>query len=89
LLGFSLMGGLIPGSLFSLAVRLAPRENAISTTVGWMTQCSALGQFAGPPMVGWVAGVAGGWQWTWIVTGSCCGLGLFLARRIARRLALP
>lgn len=88
LLVFSMMGGLIPGSLFSLAVRLAPRESAISTTVGWMTQCSALGQFAGPPLVGWVAGLAGGWQWTWAVTGSCCLVGLLLAQRIARRLAL-
>lgn len=89
LLVFSMMGGLIPGSLFSLAVRLAPRENAISTTVGWMTQCSALGQFAGPPLVGWVAGLAGGWQWTWGVTGASCVVGLLLAWRIARRLALP
>lgn len=88
LLVFSMMGGLIPGSLFSLAVRLAPRENAISTTVGWMTQCSALGQFAGPPLVGWVAGLAGGWQWTWAVTGSGCLVGLLLAQRISRRLAL-
>ena len=88
LLVFSMMGGLIPGSLFSLAVRLAPRESAISTTVGWMTQCSALGQFAGPPLVGWVAGLAGSWQWTWAVTGSCCLVGLLLAQRIARRLAL-
>lgn len=88
LLAFSMMGGLIPGSLFSLAVRLAPRENAISTTVGWMTQCSALGQFAGPPLVGWVAGLAGGWQWTWGVTGASCVVGLLLAWRIARRLAL-
>lgn len=89
LLVFSMMGGLIPGSLFSLAVRLAPRENAISTTVGWMTQCSALGQFVGPPLVGWVAGLAGGWQWTWGVTGASCVVGLLLAWRIARRLALP
>lgn len=89
LLVFSMMGGLIPGSLFSLAVRLAPRENAISTTVGWMTQCSALGQFVGPPLVGWVAGLAGGWQWTWGVTGASCVAGLLLAWRIARRLALP
>lgn len=89
LLVFSMMGGLIPGSLFSLAVRLSPRENAISTTVGWMTQCSALGQFVGPPLVGWVAGLAGGWQWTWGVTGASCVAGLLLAWRIARRLALP
>jgi MFS family permease len=76
---FSLVGGLIPGTLFSLAVRLAPGERTISTTVGWMQQWSALGQFAGPPLVAWVATRAGGWQWSWVVTGGCAVLGLGLA----------
>ncbi|HEY1230829.1 MAG TPA: MFS transporter, partial [Ramlibacter sp.] len=48
---FSAVGGMIPGTLFSLAVRLAPGEHTVSTTVGWMQQWSALGQFAGPPLV--------------------------------------
>jgi MFS family permease len=76
---FSLVGGLIPGTLFSLAVRLAPGESTISTTVGWMQQWSALGQFAGPPLVAWVATRAGGWQWSWLVTGGCAVAGLGLA----------
>ena len=76
---FSLVGGLIPGTLFSLAVRLAPGERTISTTVGWMQQWSALGQFAGPPLVAWVAVRAGGWQLSWVVTGGCALAGLGLA----------
>jgi MFS transporter, CP family, cyanate transporter len=76
---FSLVGGLIPGTLFSMAVRLAPSERTISTTVGWMQQWSALGQFAGPPLVAWVAVRAGGWQWSWLVTGACALAGLGLA----------
>src|SRR6185369_5688525 len=76
---FSLVGGLIPGTLFSLAVRLAPGERMISTTVGWMQQWSALGQFAGPPLVAWVATRTGGWQWSWVVTGSCAVAGLGLS----------
>jgi MFS transporter, CP family, cyanate transporter len=76
---FSLVGGLIPGTLFSLAVRLAPEERTISTTVGWMQQWSALGQFAGPPLVALVAVRAGGWQWSWVVTGGCAVAGLGLA----------
>lgn len=76
---FSMVGGLIPGTLFSLAVRLAPGEHTISTTVGWMQQWSALGQFAGPPLVAWVATRAGGWQWSWVVTGGCAVAGLGLA----------
>lgn len=81
---FSAVGGLIPGTLFSLAVRLAPSDRTVSTTVGWMQQWSSIGQFAGPPLVAWMAGAAGGWQWTWVVTGTCAVVGMFLARRIGR-----
>ena len=81
---FSMVGGLIPGTLFSLAVVLAPDEASVSTTVGWMQQWSAAGQFAGPPLVGWVASLAGGWHWTWVITGTCSLLGLLLARQIGR-----
>jgi MFS family permease len=71
ILVFSMVGGLIPATLFNLAIQLAPRRDAVSTNVGWIQQWSALGQFAGPPLVAWVAGVAGGWQWTgWLATAS-------------------
>jgi len=85
---FSSCGGLVPGTLFSLSVRLAPNERNVSTTVGWMQQGSAAGQFAGPPAVAWLASQVGGWQWTWAATGSCCLLGLILSMVIARTLAL-
>lgn len=87
-LGFSMVGGLIPATLFSLAVRLAPSAETVSTTVGWMQQWSALGQFAGPPLVAWVAAVAGGWQWTGWVTAASSALGLLLAVQLHRLLAL-
>lgn len=86
---FSAVGGMIPGTLFSLAVRLAPGEHAVSTTVGWMQQWSALGQFAGPPLVAWVAVRAGGWQWSWLVTGSCAACGLLLALWAGRLVRQP
>jgi predicted MFS family arabinose efflux permease len=76
---FSGMGGLVPGTLFSLAVRLAPGEQQVATTVGWMQQLSALGQFVGPPVVAAVAARAGGWQLTPLVTVGCCGVGAVLA----------
>jgi len=85
---FSAVGGLIPGTLFGLASTLAPNERTISTTVGWMMQWSAAGQLAGPPLVAWVASHVGGWQWTWVVTGSGCVAGALLAALIARRLSL-
>jgi MFS transporter, CP family, cyanate transporter len=81
---FSMVGGIIPGTLFSLAVTLAPSAQTVSTTVGWTQQWSALGQFVGPPLVAWIAGIAGGWQWTWAVTGACAAGGALLALAIAR-----
>jgi CP family cyanate transporter-like MFS transporter len=83
-LALSGIGGVIPGTLFSLAVRLAPGERTVSTTVGWMQQWSAFGQFAGPPLVAWVASRAGGWQWSWVVTTGCAAAGLVLAAWAAR-----
>ena len=83
-LAFSMVGGLIPATLFSLAVRVAPSEQTISSTVGWVQQWSAFGQFAGPPLVAWVASRAGGWEWTWTVTGAVSLLGWALAGWIGR-----
>jgi MFS family permease len=85
---FSAVGGLIPGTLFYLAVRVAPSEHTASTTVGWMQQCSSAGQFAGPPLVAWVAHGAGGWHWTWAITGLACALGLLLVRCLPRNRAI-
>ena len=79
---FSAVGGVIPATLFSLAVHVAPNERTVSTTVGWMQQCSSTGQFLGPPLVAWLAGEAGGWQWTWVVTGTASLVGLLLARGV-------
>ncbi len=76
---FSGLGGLIPGTLFSLAVRLAPGEQQVATTVGWVQQLSALGQLVGPPVVAALAARAGGWQFTPLFTVGCCALGAVLA----------
>lgn len=81
---FSLVGGLVPATLFALCVRLAPGKDTVATTVGWMQQCSAVGQFALPPLVGWAARAAGGWQWTWVLTSLCCATGAVLAVCMAR-----
>jgi MFS family permease len=80
---FSLFGGLVPGTLFSLAVLLSPHERDVSTTVGWMQQWSAMGSFAGPPVVAWVGAWAGSWQWTWVFTGICSAAGIGLSWKIA------
>ena len=84
---FSGLGGLVPGTLFSLAVRLAPGDQQVATTVGWVQQLSALGQFVGPPVVAAVAARAGGWQLTPLVTVGCCVAGAVLAWMAGRLLA--
>lgn len=89
---FSAFGGLIPGTLFSLAVSLSPGSDTISTTVGWMQQWSSLGQFLGPPVVAMVAVWVGGWGMTWMATGACSVIGVALAWRLQglwRQLARP
>ncbi|MEO7007833.1 MAG: MFS transporter [Caldimonas sp.] len=85
---FSMLGGVIPATLFSLAVRVAPSEHTVSSTVGWVQQWSAFGQFVGPPLVAWVASRAGGWQWTWTVTAALSLLGLWLSTQIGATLKL-
>ncbi|MGB6242285.1 MAG: MFS transporter [Castellaniella sp.] len=85
-LTFSMMGGLVPATLFVLALTLAPSPQTTSTTIGWMQQCSSLGQFAGPPLVAWVVNQAGGdWQWTWVATGAMALAGIGLTLQIRRR----
>ena len=84
---FSGLGGLVPGTLFGLAVRLAPGEQQVAATVGWVQQLSALGQFVGPPLVAAVAAQAGGWQFTPLVTVGCCMVGAVLAWLAGRLLA--
>ncbi len=69
----------MPGTLFSLAVRLAPGDQQVATTVGWVQQLSALGQFVGPPVVAAAAARAGGWHFTPLVTVGCCVVGAVLA----------
>jgi MFS transporter, CP family, cyanate transporter len=85
-LAFSMTGGMVPATLFALAMRVAPGEDSVSTTVGWMQQWSALGQFAGPPIAAWLAARAGGWHWTGWATGTASLAGLLLAALLARRL---
>lgn len=82
---FSGVGGLIPGTLFAQAVRVAPGEDSLATTVGFVQQWSSFGQFAGPPLVAWVASRAGGWQYTGAATGLCSLAGLVLVGLLFRK----
>ncbi|MFO6419963.1 CynX/NimT family MFS transporter [Hylemonella sp. W303a] len=86
---FSAVGGVIPGTLFALSVRLAPSERTVGSTVGWMQQGSSAGQVLLPPLAGWLAQRVGGWHWTWALTGACALAGLVLTWGIGRQLRRP
>ena len=81
---FSAVGGLIPATMFTMAVRLAPSAQTVSTTVGFMQQLSSVGQFLGAPVLAAVATYVGGWQWTWVVTGLLCVVGWWTASCIGQ-----
>lgn len=83
---FSAVGGLVPGTLFSLAVRAAPDEGTVSTTVGWMQQWSSFGQFVGPPLAAGLAARVGHWNGTWWITASLAVAGMGTAAALARLL---
>ena len=83
-LAFSAVGGLIPGTLFALAVRVAPHDKAVPAVVGWTLQCSAFGQFIGPPVAAWWTSHHGGWSQTWVTTASAAAAGLLLALALGR-----
>ncbi|MCE2689811.1 MAG: MFS transporter [Rubrivivax sp.] len=85
-LAFSAVGGLIPGTLFALAVRVAPHDQAVPAVVGWTLQCSAFGQFIGPPVAAWWTSHHGGWSQTWVTTASAAAAGLLLALALGRAL---
>lgn len=79
---FSAVGGMVPGTLFALGVKVSPNSECVAITVGWMQQWSSLGQFFGPPLVAWVATRMGGWQMTWSVTAFMASLGLVVAYQL-------
>lgn len=86
LVAFAAIGGLVPGAVFSLAVRAAPSDHAVSSTMGLMQQLLSLGLFCGPPVTAWVASHVGGWHLSWLVTGACALMGCVVAHQLMHTL---
>lgn len=84
ILVYSGLGGLIPGSLFFLAVQFAPAPDAMSSTVGWIQQWTSLGQFSGPPLLALTVSWYGSWDISWLVTGCLAMLGLAMTHLMKR-----
>lgn len=85
----SIVGGLIPATCFVLAVSFAPTPQTTSSTVGWVQQCSAMGQFVGAPVVAWVVSLFGGWQWAWVATMAFALCGLVMVFLLSRTTSIP
>jgi cyanate permease len=77
-------GGLIPASIFALVPRVAQDRQSTATTMGFVVQCSHVGQLAGPPAVAAVAAAAGGFQLSALVLVPCALAGFFAAGALRR-----
>ncbi|XDZ50797.1 CynX/NimT family MFS transporter [Neisseriaceae bacterium CLB008] len=82
---FSAVGGLVPATLFNLAVRVAPTMGALPMVIGLQQQWISLGQFLGPLLAAIVVN-AYGWGSLWYLTGLWAVLGLLSSRGLCRQL---
>lgn len=76
---FSGVGGLIPSTLFAMAVHFAPTLKSSSASVGWVMQWSAIGQFSGPPLLAYLASQMHSWNYSWWITSSASLIGICLS----------
>jgi predicted MFS family arabinose efflux permease len=95
-LAFSLLGGVIPGTIFSALPVHAKSPEHIGTTNGMVMQASHLAQFAVPILFAWVASHFGGWSASvnTMLILSCVGVAAGLAvgryeRRLEQRARAP
>jgi hypothetical protein len=91
-LAFSLLGGVIPGAIFSATPVHAKSSEHIGTTNGMIMQASHFAQFAVPILVAWMASRFGGWSASLntMLILSCAGAAAGLAAgRYERRLEAP
>ena len=75
---FSMVGALIPTSMFRIAVDLAPPGGSPPAVVGLMNQMQNTGNFLGPVVLAWLAAQAGGWHTSWWLTATAGALGIAL-----------
>jgi MFS family permease len=80
---FSMVGGMLPGSIFASVPRFCPRPALLGIASGVVTQCTNIGSLLGPPTTG--ALVAwGGWPSASWLTITALGLVVILASLLGR-----
>ncbi|WP_180191261.1 CynX/NimT family MFS transporter [Acinetobacter sp. YH01006] len=84
---FSLIGGMIPTTIFAITLRYTPRANAAAASVGLVLQVSACAQFFVPPLS--AALVSTTQQWAHIATVTACLsiLGILMTLLLFKRYA--
>lgn len=75
---FSMIGALIPTSMFRIAVDLAPPGGSPPGVVGLMQQMQNTGNFLGPVLLAGLAAQAQGWHTSWWLTTVAGVLGIAL-----------
>jgi MFS family permease len=80
---FAAVGGLLPASVLGAAADHAPAPHLVAPTSGLLVQGSNLGQVIGPPAIGAVASLTGGWAASPLVltSGAAVAVGLALVLR--------
>jgi len=76
---FSGLGGLLPASVFAMLPAIAREANTGATTQGLAVQASHIGQLLGPPAIGTVAAIVGGWYLSPLVLAPAALISLFAA----------
>jgi MFS family permease len=91
-LAFSLIGGLVPAVITRLTVDVVPAGGSMTAAMGLMQQIFNVGNFAGPPLLAWLATLAGGWHAIWWLAAAFGTLGSLLSwvlTRTGRRTPTP
>lgn len=82
---FSSVAGLIPGTLFPVALAITPARGSSTTAVGILLQCTNAGMFFGPPLLAAITTATGTWSSSWWFTVVAAGLALVLAQFLGSR----
>lgn len=73
---FSLIGGIIPTTVFAITLNYTPLPTAAAASVGLVIQVSALGQFFIPPLSAAVVSATSQWANIAIITCCLCTIGI-------------
>jgi cyanate permease len=82
---FSGVGGMLPASVLGAAPLHAPAPHLVPATNGLLVQGSNLGQVIGPPALGALAAVSGGWSLSPLVVTTAAIATLLAALALRRR----